>query len=181
MSLHGTTPGAAHKAADARRGESAPAFLVAIGSLVLAVGLLVYMTDRDATHAVLFPTIAALDTGPMFGVLGPWLPSLVHTFAFSLFTAAALPLRSMWRYGACAAWCAVNVAFEMGQHPKVNAPLAEALQGSFGPTLLTRPLANYFLRGTFDGGDIVAAIVGAIAAAAVLRLMDRSWETDHGR
>jgi hypothetical protein len=59
--------------------------------------------------------------------------------------------------------------------------LAEAVQSSFGPTLLTRPLANFFLRGTFDGGDIVAAIVGAIAAAAVLRLMDRTRETDHGR
>ncbi len=159
----------------------APAVLVAIGSLGLSVGLLVYMTDRDAAHAMLFPTIAALETGPVFGVLGPWLPSLVHTFAFSLFTVAALPARCAWRYGACAAWCALNVAFEMAQHPQISARLAQALEDGFGPTSLARPLANFFLRGTFDGGDIVAAIVGAIAAAAVLRLMDRTRETDHGR
>jgi hypothetical protein len=159
----------------------APAVLVAIGSLGLAVGLLVYMTDRDAAQAMLFPTIAALDTGAVFGVLGPWLPSFVHTFAFSLFTAAALPWRCAWRYGACAAWCAVNVAFEMAQHPQVSARLAEALEGGFGLTSLTRPLANFFLRGTFDGADIAAALVGALAAAAVLRMMNRIWETDHGR
>ena len=130
---------------------------------------------------MLFPSIASLDTGPVFGVLGLWLPSFVHPFAFSLFTAAALPPRPAWRYGACAAWCMVNVAFEMGQHPQVRAPLAEALQASVGPTLLTRPLANYFLRGTFDGGDIVATLVGALAATAVMCLMDRIWEKDHGR
>jgi hypothetical protein len=152
---------------------AAPAVLVAIGSLGLAVGLLVYMTDRDAAHAMLFPTIAALDTGPVFGVLGPWLPSFVHTFAFSLFTVAALPSRSAWRYRACAAWCAVNVAFEMAQHLHVSVRLAEALEGGFGPASLTRPLANYFLRGTFDVGDIAAATAGALAAAGVLYLVHR--------
>jgi hypothetical protein len=153
---------------------------VAIGSLALAVGLLVYMTDRDAAHAMLFPAVAALDSGPVFGILGLCLPSFAHPFAFSLFTAAALPSRSAWRYCACAAWCAVNVAFEMGQHPRVNAPLAEALQGSFGPTLLTRPLANYFLRGSFDVGDIAAATAGALAAAGVLYLVHR-LETRHAQ
>jgi hypothetical protein len=59
--------------------------------------------------------------------------------------------------------------------------LAEALEGGFGLTSLTRPLANFFLRGTFDGADIAAALVGALAAAAVLRMMNRIWETDHGR
>jgi len=164
----------ANDVAAARRIQlTAPALLVAIGSLGLAVGLLVYMTDRDAAHAMLFPAGAGLASGPIFGILGLCLPSFVHPFAFSLFTAAALPSRSAWRYGACAAWCAVNVAFEVGQHPQVNAPLAEALQGSFGPTLLTRPLANYFLRGSFDVGDIAAATAGALAAAGVLYLIHR--------
>jgi hypothetical protein len=152
---------------------------VAAAGLSLALGLLVYMADRPPSHAVLMPAFLSLGTGALFGAVGLWLPSFVHPFAFSLFTAAALPSRSAWRYRACACWCAVNLAFEMGQHPQVSARLAEAMQGSFGPTLLTRPFANFFLRGAFDSGDIVATLLGALAAAGMLRLMERIPENDH--
>jgi hypothetical protein len=174
----------ARRAGSANAGPAASpkqgvALLVAPGCLALAVGLLVYLTDRDASRAVLIPSVGALAASNVFGMFGQWLPSFVHTFAFSLFTAAALPSRLAARYGACAAWCAVNVAFEAGQHPQVGARLAEALQRGFGRTALTRPLANYFLRGTFDGNDIVAAVLGAVAAAAVLRLVQGLPENDH--
>jgi hypothetical protein len=161
--------------ANARRTASADAWLqvarlVVPGCLALAAGLFVYLTDRDSAHAMLVPSVAAFAGLHLFGALGQWLPSFVHPFAFSLFTAATLQSRSAWRYGACAAWCAVNVAFELGQHPQVSSRLATALQG-IGPASLTRPLANYLLRGTFDGGDIVAAVLGALAAGSVLWLL----------
>ena len=150
-----------------------------MGCLALALGLLVYLADRDARHAVLIPAFAALAGSNLFGALGPWLPSFVHPFAFSLFTAAALPSRSAWRHGACAAWCAVNVAFEVGQHPNVSARLAEGLRANLGPSSVSRTLADYFLRGTFDLGDIVAAVIGAIVAAGVLRLVQGDSENHH--
>lgn len=155
------------------------ALLAATGSLALALGLLVYLTGREASHALLIPGVAVLAGSGWFGVLGHWLPSLVHPFAFSLFTAASLPSLSSWRYGACFAWSAVNVAFEVGQHADVSARLAEVLHSSLGQTALTRTLANYFVRGTFDGGDIVAAVIGALAAAGVLRLVLSISENDH--
>ncbi len=155
-----------------------PALLAAIGSFALAVGTLVYMTDRDPAHAMLFPKIAALHTGPIFGVLGPWLPSFVHPFAFSLLTAAALQRSASPAYGACAAWWAVNVTFEAAQHAAISGRLAAALQLAFGSTWPTRALSNYFLRGTFDIGDIVAATAGAVAAAGLLCFMHR-LETRH--
>jgi len=155
---------------------SAAALTAAIGCLALALGLLVYLADRDARHAVVIPAVAALAGSSLFGVLGQWLPSFVHPFAFSLFTAAALPPRSAWRNGACAAWCAVNIAFEVGQHPNVSVRLAEGLLDSFGPSSRTRTLADYFLRGTFDVGDIVATVVGAVLAAGVLGLVQHDSE-----
>jgi hypothetical protein len=160
-------------AAASRFPSAAPVLLVAIGCLALAVGVLVYMTDRDAARAMLFPSIASLDTGPVFGVLGPCLPSFVHPFAFSLFTAA---LRAPGRgpgYGACAAWWGVNVAFEVGQVPRIAELIADGLQcaGIEGP--LTKPLTNYLLRGGFDVGDLIAVTLGALAAAAVLRVVHR--------
>jgi len=158
-----------------------PAFLAALGWLALAVGTLVYLTDRSASRAVLIPAFGAFAGINVFGAIGQWLPSFVHPLAFALFTAAALPQRSSPAYGACVAWCAVNIAFEVGQHPHLNAHLPEAIRGVFGQTPLTRFVANYFLRGTFDVGDIVAAILGALAAAVVLRLMHCSLETSHAQ
>jgi hypothetical protein len=157
------------------------ACLAAAGCFALALGLLVYLADRDASRAVLTPTVSALAGSHWFGALGQWLPSFVHPLAFSLFTAAALPSHSPWQYGACAAWCVINVAFEVGQHPHVSARLADALQAGLGQTPLARTLANYFVRGTFDGGDIVAAILGALAAASVLRLMQRFSANKHAQ
>ena len=96
-----------------------PAALAAIGCVVFALGLLVYLMDRDASKAALIPSVAWLAGSNVFGALGGWLPSFAHTFAFSLFTAAVLPECGVPRYGACVAWFAVNVAFELGQHPQL--------------------------------------------------------------
>ncbi len=157
------------------------AFLTAAGCCALAVGVLVYLTDRDPAWARLLPMVGARAGNAAFGVLGQWLPSFVHVFAFGLFTAAALPLRRTPRYEVCAVWCVVNVALELGQHPQLSARLAEALEGGFGRTPLIRQLAGYFVRGTFDVGDVVAAVLGALMAAAVLRLTYRRWEVPHAQ
>ncbi len=55
--------------------------------------------------------------------------------------------------------------FELGQHPAVSQTLAAALQPIPG---LGGWLAGYFVRGTFDPGDIVAAALGSLFAAAVV-------------
>jgi hypothetical protein len=134
------------------------------GGLALLVGVLVYVADRSHPGASLF------------GVLGGWLPSFAHTLAFSLFTAAALPPRPAARYGACVAWCAVNVAFEIGQLPQMGQPLSQALLATFGGSAPMRWLAGYFVHGTFDAGDIWAAVAGALTAATVLQVVDRGEE-----
>ncbi len=155
------------------------AILVAMGLLALALGTLVYLTDRDGVHAVLIPVLPALAGSHWFGAVGLWLPSLVHPFAFSLFTAVALPAQSAWRYGACAAWFALDAAFECGQHPAIGPRLAAAIERCLGSTALGRTLANYFAGGGFDGADITAAGLGALAAAAVLHAVRGPWENHH--
>lgn len=158
-----------------------PAILAISASLALALGAVVYLTDRDASRAMLIPATAAFAGGKVFGVLGQWLPSFVHAFAFSLFTAAVLAPRSAPRYGACLAWGAINVAFEVGQHPLVSASLADALQGPLGAMPMAQALARYFVQGTFDRGDIVAALSGALAAGALLHFMHRGQENRHAQ
>lgn len=139
-----------------------------IGSLALALGLLVYAADRDPARAILFPALAAFQSGPIFGAMGSWLPSFVHPFAFSLFTSAARPRSARPAHGACAAWWAVNVVFEVAQHQRISGSIAEALQRLFGHGAVGDALANYILLGSFDRADILAATAGSLAAAALL-------------
>jgi hypothetical protein len=155
------------------------AALVAIGCLSLAAGILVYLTDRAASHALLIPAVAALAGQHRFGAVGLWLPSFAHPLAFSVFSAVALPPRSAPPYGICAAWCAIDIAFEIGQHPMLARPLAALLINHADVIPAARSLANYFVRGTFDVSDMLATVLGALAAAAVLFLLRSPQEQIH--
>ena len=148
------------------------ACLAGIGSAALAIGVLVYLADRTGSRAVLVPEVAMLAGHPLFGVIGQWLPSFVHPLAFSLFMAAALKPGVAARVGACAFWSAANVAFEFGQHPALHAFWAGAMQGGGRDGAVTRSVLNYFLLGTFDPFDVLAALLAAPAAVAILHLVD---------
>jgi len=155
--------------------------LLLLAGLALLLGLLVYLADRRAAGALLLPRFAALGSGPIFGVIAQWLPSFIHPFAFSLLSAAAMrqPLAAPRTfYGACAFWWAVNLAFELAQHPRFSAPLADALQSGLGQGAVTAAISRYLLHGRFDWGDIAALSAGALAAAALLGLL-QSTEDEH--
>lgn len=143
---------------------------VLLATMALLAGLAVYLTSRAAGHAALIPAVPALAGRLSFGALGGWLPSLVHPFAFALLTAAACTPRPRPAYGVCLAWWAVDVAFELMQHPLLSGPLVASVAEPGPLTRALRPLAAYAVHGTFDAGDLVAATLGALAAAAVLSL-----------
>ncbi len=145
--------------------------LVAIGGAALLLGLAVYLADRDPARVALLPDLRVFGGRRWFGVLGQWLPSFVHPFAFALFTAAALEPASRWRMWACVAWGAVNVAAEAGQHPAVSGRVADAIHAQFGAGGFADAVAGYFARGRFDPLDIAAAVLGASAAALTLKAL----------
>ena len=150
-----------------RRAADRPAWrretlLVAIGCAALSTGVLVYVTDRHG-----------IPTGPVFGALGQWWPSGVHALAFSLFTAAALGRGAARRRGACAAWCTINLAFEVGQHAVFKPHWAAALHAAAGDWPVTGPVLRYLLAGTFDVGDLLAIVLGALAAGLLLEFLDQ--------
>jgi hypothetical protein len=149
--------------------------------MALAVGLLVYLSDREASRAVLQPSLAIPGLSHVFGLLGQWLPSFVHPLAFSLFTAAVLKPSTAARLGACAFWGAVNVAFELGQHAVFKPSLLEASQGWTGGWVATRAIVQYELRGTYDGMDLCAVALGVLAAPVLIGLAERSQESPHAR
>jgi hypothetical protein len=157
----------------ARRGTRLrPLLPAAIGCAALAIGILVYLSDRVAGHAAWVPHLAVFDGRHLFGMLGLWLPSLAHPLAFSLFTAAVLQPGALARWGACAFWGLVNVGFEVAQLPAFKPYLTEPLQGRAGDWAVTRALLNYCIHGTFDPFDVCAALLGALAAGVILSVMD---------
>jgi hypothetical protein len=154
--------------------------LAALGCLALAAGTLVYLTDRDPSRAALIPAIPVLAGLGLFGGPGAWLPSFVHPFAFSLFTAALRQPGRSPAYWACAMWWGIDVGFELAQTPFLGAPLASGLGHPLWPAWLVDSLSNYATRGTFDVADLIAATAGAIAAAVVLRFA-YGREVSHAR
>ncbi len=151
------------------RGLPASAWMLLWSTGALSLALLVYLVDRQAQGAMLVPGSAALAIPPLFGAASAWLPSLIHPFAFSLLSAAALPARRTPAYGAPAAWWAINLSFELGQLPQLSAPIARWLDAGFGALPATQALQRFFLNGQFDPADVLALTAGALLAAGLLR------------
>lgn len=150
---------------------SAPVRLIALGGLALVSGLLVYLTDRDASRTLLIPAISLLAGANVFGLIGLWWPSFAHPFAFSLFSAAVAGPRVTPPYGACIAWGAFGLAMEFAQHPALSPGLVEALHGLGDGGRISGAIASYLSRGTFDVADVAATVAGSACAALVLRSM----------
>lgn len=155
---------------DDRRGVvQAAAGPVGWGAFALAIGVLVYLTDRDPAHAAWIPAAWSLSGSALFGAVGGWLPSLTHAFAFSLFTAAVAGSRpTAPAYGACVLWWGIDSAFELAQAPGLSGPITSALAATPAPAWLTDPVSSYLIRGRFDWADLLAIAAGALAAGAVL-------------
>lgn len=165
----------AHAGEPASAGRAREAMqLAAIGGAALLLGVLVYLADRPAGTATGLPA-GVWRHGPttLFGAVGAWLPSFVHPFAFALVTVALRPVTGAPALRVCAAWWAVNVVFEVGQRPEASHAIGAALRTGFGQDWPSRALANYFLHGTFDRADLLAATAGAVAAAWVIHLVVR--------
>lgn len=154
--------------------------LVSMALIALLAGVLLYLSDRPVGSAWLIPAVPALHGLGLFGSASGWLPSFVHTIGFALLTAAALPARAGWQYGACLSWFTVDAAFELGQLPQVAPRLAGAIDDLFGPSRLGQHLGAYFMRGSFDVDDLAAA-AGALCAAILLRLAMPMKEFNHAR
>jgi hypothetical protein len=164
-------------------GRAALHALAATAGLALLLGAAVYLVDRPAGSAWLVPAAwQAATPGRGFGSIGQWLPSLVHAFAFSVWTAWLLPRRAGFAASACLGWAVVDSLAEIGQHAAVSAPLAAVLAAAFDGAPLAMRLARYFTLGTFDPADLAAGLAGSALAYLALRrlvLPDTAARTGH--
>ena len=143
--------------------------LFASGGLWLVGGAAFYAIVRPpaAFRTILpSPLAAAVPHSAAGPVLGS-APTFVHVVAFSLLTAAVLG-RSARRLLICGGWAAIELAFEILQHPGVGHRLLA------NTPLSSMPVMSAYLTGTFDPADVLAAVLGAAAAFGVLTLSHRT-------
>jgi hypothetical protein len=142
---------------------------VLLGLCLLFLGTGVYLLDRSWQQlaiADLIPLTRA--PSPIFGALGGSLPSFAHVCAFALLTAALLDGGRRLNQAICLGWLSVDVAFELGQHPKLATSIANAVPAWFRHVPVLDKTPNYFLSGTFDPLDILMATLGALTAYLVI-------------
>jgi hypothetical protein len=141
-----------------------------MGGLALAVGVAVYIVARPAGSVAFLPrnlSIPVTLPPSLREITGP-LPTLAHSFAFCLFSAAVLRSRRIHASVICAAWFGIEAAFEIGQHHRVSAWLVPRIPAWFERVWLLANTRPYFAHGTFDWMDLAAAAVGAAIAFLVI-------------
>ncbi|MCG6909008.1 MAG: hypothetical protein LJE94_02655 [Deltaproteobacteria bacterium] len=146
------------------------------GIFLLLVGSLVYVIDRSpervyftrwfGIHLKLWSAEA-----PLLGSLGLRLPAFFHVLSFSLITGAFFT-RGKKRYLAiCLFWVLVNGFFELGQKYKA---LALSLTPAFFEKIpFLENTAAYFKNGSFDAYDLLAFVLGGVAAYGLLLITGR--------
>ncbi len=129
--------------------------------LLLLAGWAIYSFQRPDGYPCLFqlhPGTEFLNSLPNF--VKHNLPSLLHVWALSLLTAAAMPslfLRNpTWAPGL---WLSINVIFEAGQALDKNSSFLQTLP---------QEMAHYFIQGRFDALDLLACFGGALLAMRTL-------------
>jgi hypothetical protein len=141
---------------------------ILVGLAGLSLGALVYLFERSPESygfgVIVRDYLGVLRPHRMlFGVLANNLPSFAHVFAFSLMTAGLLGTRRKGSLLICLLWFSIDTVFEIGQGLN-HISLAIIPEWLEVQTLPMASLHEYFRYGTFDIRDIVAGLLGALAA-----------------
>ena len=130
----------------------------------LALGILVYAVARPPTVLLAMPPTWNLASVTPFSRLLGSVPTLIHVVAFSLLSASIVGATVRRIIMLCAAWLAVELACEFSQHLVVRAWLLRHAN-----LIDWLPYVRIYLaRGTFDWGDVLAALLGAAFTAWTL-------------
>ena len=133
------------------------------GIAVLALGALYYVVLRPAAIGAGLVSAAGIAT-----VLGS-LPTFLHVCAFALLTSVVAATDMRGRACICSAWVGIDALFEMAQHALISPTLAVPLEHWCGALAACRRTSQFFVQGTFDPADLIAGVIGGLAAFSVLR------------
>ena len=145
---------------------------VLIATVALFFGLLVYLCGRQPEHVYFLSRGLVLAHGnhSLFGVVGNFLPTFVHVYAFILLTVAVAGSTRARLIRICAAWFVIASVFEVAQHPAISSIVAAVVPAWFARVPVLDNTAVYFLNGTFDVLDLLSIALGTVAAYITVML-----------
>ena len=155
-------------------------FYFSIACVSLCVGYALYFVGRSGPPIYAIPEnleqlIVPL---PLLSQISGQLPSFFHTFAFILFLVVVLNPSRAGLFLVCLGWMAIELFFEIGQHPFFAHYLIEWVPAWFADVPFLEATDSYFLTGTFDPVDVLFIFFGTAAALLTLYKVQR-WEAHH--
>ena len=138
----------------------------------LAVGVLVYLIDRQPASVYFIPEWISLNNnfGPIFGELGAFLPTFIHVYVFILLTALVLTPPPSKAALICLAWFALECSFEIAQITSIAQWIVGVVPNWFAGIPFLENTSAYFVAGTFDLLDLVSIAAGTAGAYLTIQL-----------
>lgn len=141
---------------------------IEIGAFMLLLGVAFYLLERPPNRLWLFTALPLGLSG--YGVvprLPTWingsLPTFLHSLSLTVITGGLTVARTSAYVWVSISWLLIHVMFELGQG--YGRRLVE-----LDRVPLVSHVRNYFVLGTFDEVDIVAAFLGCASALSILML-----------
>lgn len=145
------------------------ALLFISGCAFLSIGTMFYIFIRNCNALFLepFKDLALCSTElPLFGF--DWLPTFLHTIAFSLLTLLFVENNFKTKFLVFCSWCLINLFFEFAQlfDLKINEEVIGRL-----PIFL-----QYVFNGTFSQQDMLATISASALLIAIFYIKEQTNE-----
>lgn len=158
--------------------------MVLIAAIAIVIGVSVYAWLRPSPAAFLPAAWHSPGRYPSLIAATAAFPTFVHALAMPLLTVALLRLdRASGIAATCAAWCAVEIVFEVVQHRGIGRSLLARLPAAVADSGAGASFANFVRSGTFDPLDVAAAVLATATAYAIAmratRHVSRSREITH--
>jgi hypothetical protein len=147
--------------------------LTFLACTALILGTSVYVFDRPVDSARLIPSIfhAQYTDEKLFGRIGFFLPSLLHIYAFILFTVVTIKPTAYGLLLTCLSWFGIEAIFECLQHPLAAQFIAQKINNTILNHSPFTLLQEYAASGVFDPKDILGLGIGAVAAFTTVALI----------
>lgn len=144
---------------------------VTLALLFVLLGTFVYWSIRPPGNGFLIPRLTVgVPTAwrDWLGLVAGQLPTFAHTVAFVLLSAPFASPRRNAALRMSFLWFGIEAALEAGQAAPVATHIAALCPAWFSHVPILDHTAAYFLHGTFDPLDMLAAALGAAAAFLIL-------------
>lgn len=151
-----------------------------LGIMALMFGTLVYITERNPDAVYFLSANLSLFHAKLeiFGWHGDYLPTLLHSFALVVITAAAIGKHKVSAITITLMWMLTEMLFELAQIKFISNIITTYIPNWFEALPVLENAYSYFQYGSFNGIDLISIVIGSVAAYVLIQKTKRSSTND---